>query len=224
MSTLRIIALALGVSVLAAGMIGAKTFTIPPATPIVTSDPGNSAKVGDNPGNVRVNPDVLMAAKGHQLAAFSGGCFWGVEDEFRQVPGVVATAVGFSGGKIANPSYELVCTHTTGHAETCLIEFDPSKVTYKALLKKFWEICDPTTVDRQGPDYGNNYRSAIWTYSDEQQKEAEESKAEDQKKENGPIVTTIQKAMPFYMAEEYHQQYDEKTGRHFCPTDRGAGN
>ena len=200
---------------LAAGLIGASARSMPPSAP--TLDPGT--KLGDNPGNVRAS-EVLVPAKGDQLAEFSGGCFWGVEDEFRQVPGVVATAVGFTGGHIANPSYELVCTHTTGHAETCLIEFNPSKVTYKALLKKFWEIHDPTTVDQQGPDYGNSYRSAIWTFSDEQVKEAKASLAEDQKKESGPIVTTIEKAPPFYLAEDYHQQYDEKTGRHFCPTNR----
>jgi peptide-methionine (S)-S-oxide reductase len=182
------------------------------------SDP--SVKVGNDPGGIRSSLQV-RPSPGDELAIFSGVCFWGVEDEFRHVPGVVATAVGFTGGTVANPSYELVCTHTTGHAETVLIEFDPKKVTYSELLAKFWQFHDPTTVDRQGPDEGNNYRSAIWTFSAEQAKEAKDSLTADQKKENAPIVTEILPAQPFYLAEEYHQQYDQKTGRHFCPTGRG---
>jgi len=219
MNALRISLIGIGVAVLAAGLIFGATAAAVPAS---KAEHPINAKVGDNPGNIR-SGETLLPAKGHQLAAFSGGCFWGTEDEFRQVPGVVATAVGFTGGTVANPSYELVCSHTTGHAETTLIEYDPKVVTYKALLKKFWEVHDPTTVDRQGPDFGNNYRSAIWTFSDEQQKEAEASKTDQQTHEQGPIVTTIQKAMPFYLAEEYHQQYDEKNGTHFCPLPRGPG-
>jgi len=184
--------------------------------------PGGS-KVGANPGNVvQATPGHLKPVGKHQLASFSGGCFWGTEDVFRQVPGVVATAVGYSGGIIANPSYEQVCSHTTGHAETVLIEFDPSKVTYKQLLNVFWENHDPTTVDRQGPDVGSNYRSAILCFDAEQLKEARLSLQQQQKKLTHHIVTQIQTAQPFYLAEDYHQQYDEKHGTHFCPIGHGS--
>ncbi len=158
----------------------------------------------------------------NQLAAFSGGCFWGTEDVFRQVPGVVATAVGYTGGHTVNPSYEDVCSHTTGHAETVLIEFDPAKVSYKQLLKVFWENHDPTTVNRQGPDVGSNYRSVIWTYSPDQIAQAKESMAAEQKKLTHRIVTELRNAEPFYLAEGYHQQYDEKHGTHFCPINHGS--
>ncbi len=194
------------------------------AVSAASSEPGaGGVKVGVNPGNVqRAAPGFLKPTGHDQLAAFSGGCFWGTEDIFRGVKGVVATAVGYTGGTIADPTYEQVCTHTTGHAETVLIEFDPSKVTYKQLLAVFWENHDPTTVDQQGPDFGNNYRSAIWTFSPDQLKEALASKAEAQSKLTHKIVTQIQKAEPFYIAEDYHQQYDEKHGTHFCPIGHGT--
>jgi len=182
-----------------------------------------AGKVGVNPGNVeRAVPGHLVAKNGDQLAAFSGGCFWGTEDIFRQVKGVVATAVGYTGGHKVNPSYEEVCTHTTGHAETVLVEFDPSKVSYKQLLSTFWENHDPTTVDRQGPDIGDSYRSAIWFFSPEQEKQARESLVAQQKKLTHKIVTQIQAVKPFYLAEDYHQQYDEKHGTHFCPIGHGS--
>ena len=185
--------------------------------------PGPSSKVGTNPGRiVQAGPSGLKPTGNHQLASFSGGCFWGTEDIFRQVPGVVATAVGYTGGHTVNPSYEDVCTHTTGHAETVLVEFDPAKVTYKKLLSVFWANIDPTTQDRQGPDEGSNYRSEIWFFSPTQQKEAQESLAAEQKKLQHRIVTQVLAAQPFYIAEDYHQQYDEKHGTHFCPVEHGS--
>jgi peptide-methionine (S)-S-oxide reductase len=212
---------ALSVAVIGVGgLLFALSGAMSSSAPALT---GPSSKVGSNPGNV-VNqaPGILKPSNHDQLAAFSGGCFWGTEDIFRQVKGVVSTAVGYTGGSIANPTYEQVCTHTTGHAETVLIEFDPSKVTYKQLLATFWENHDPTTVDQQGPDFGNNYRSAIWTFSDTQVKEAKASLAEAQSKLTHKIVTTIKPAEPFYIAEDYHQQYDEKHGTHFCPIGHGS--
>jgi peptide-methionine (S)-S-oxide reductase len=180
--------------------------------------------VGAHPGGIGLPGERGLRPKlGDQLAAFSGGCFWGTENSFRHVAGVVATAVGFTGGSVANPSYEEVCTHTTGHAETVLVEFNPNKVTYKQLLAAFWKMHDPTTVDRQGPDLGDNYRSAIWCYDDKELTEAQASKKAAQKSFSSPVVTQISRAMPFYMAEEYHQQYDEKTGTESCPTPTRGG-
>lgn len=184
-----------------------------------------AASVGTNPGGLDSisGTGKLTPAPGDELAAFSGGCFWGVEEYFRNVKGVVATAVGYTGGNVPHPTYEMVCTHLTGHAETVLIEFNPKIVTYKQLLKHFWNVCDPTTLNRQGPDVGNNYRSAIWTFSAEQDKEAREAMAEDQKVENAPIVTEIHPLGIFWKAEDYHQQYDEKTGTNTCPAPRHGG-
>lgn len=175
-----------------------------------------NSDVGTNPGNILKSATPKPAA-GHELAAFSGGCFWGTERLFRHVKGVVATAVGYTGGHVDNPTYEEVCTHTTGHAETVLLEFDPKVVSYLDLVKLFWENHDPTTPDRQGPDVGNNYRSAIWCYSDEQLKIAQASAARRQKLEPAPITTRIKLAERFWPAEDYHQQYDEKTGNNTCP-------
>jgi len=178
-----------------------------------------SGKVGANPGNVlQLGAGHLKPSGGNQLASFSGGCFWGTEDVFRQVPGVVATAVGYTGGHTVNPSYEDVCTH----AETVLVEYDPAKVSYKKLLSVFWENHDPTTVNRQGPDIGSNYRSAIWVYSPAQAEIARQSLNAEQKKLTHQIVTEIREAEPFYLAEDYHQQYDEKHGTHFCPVEHGS--
>jgi peptide-methionine (S)-S-oxide reductase len=147
-----------------------------------------------------------------ETATFAAGCFWGVEETFRQVEGVVSTQVGYEGGKADKPTYELVCTETTGHAETVEVQFDPSKVTYEKLLNVFWMNHDPTTVDRQGPDIGSQYRSVIF-YHDAKQKEiAEKSKETWQAKFRRPIATQIVPATTFWRAEEYHQQYSEKNG------------
>lgn len=175
--------------------------------------------VGTDPGGV-LTATVPKPAEGHRLAGFSAGCFWGVEGWFRRVPGVVATAVGYTGGKTENPSYEDVCTHTTGHAETVLVEFDPAKVSYARLLEVFWSIHDPMQVGGQGPDVGDSYRSAVWTYGDDQLGAAKESLAKEEKEEGARFTTTIEPAKPFWAAEGYHQQYAEKTGHDACPAPR----
>jgi len=147
-----------------------------------------------------------------EKATFGAGCFWGVEADFRQIPGVIDTAVGFSGGTTANPSYEDVCTGRTGHAEVCEVSFDPAKVSYERLLDVFWEIHDPTTKNRQGLDFGSQYRSAIFCHSPEQLAAALASKAalEANGRYGRPVVTEISQAGPFYRAEDYHQRYVEK--------------
>ena len=153
-----------------------------------------------------------------EKAYFAAGCFWHVEDAFRHVPGVVATAVGFMGGHTENPTYKEVCTDRTGHAETTEVVYDPAKVTYDQLLDVFWSHHDPTTMNRQGPDFGSQYRSAIFYLNREQEEKARSSKESLQKsgKFTKPIVTEIMPAKTFYKAEEYHQQYFEKTGQRSC--------
>lgn len=151
-----------------------------------------------------------------EFAMFGAGCFWGVEAAFRKVPGVLDAESGYSGGHVQNPSYKQVCTDRTGHAEVVRVRFDPARVSYGKLLQVFWEIHDPTTPNRQGPDVGSQYRSAIYTYSKEQQQEAEASKQEAQKHQKRPIVTEIRPASQFYRAEEYHQRYFEKNGFTGC--------
>jgi peptide-methionine (S)-S-oxide reductase len=172
--------------------------------------------VGTNAGHAGAGTP-LVSAPGNELAAFAEGCFWGSEDTFRHVPGVVSTAVGYSGGRTANPSYEQVCTHTTGHAETVLVEFDPKKTTYAHLLQVFWESHDPTTPNRQGPDIGDQYRSAIFTFSAEQAMAARKSLSEKKVPFKTKITTQITPMATFWKAEAYHQQFDERTGRHSCP-------
>ena len=153
-----------------------------------------------------------------EKATFGAGCFWGVEATFRQIPGVSDTAVGYLGGTLANPTYEDVCTDQTGHAEVVHITFDPAKVSYDQLLNVFWEMHDPTTLNRQGPDVGRQYRSAIFFHSAEQEAIARKSKAEVEAsaKFRRPIVTEITPASTFYRAEEYHQKYLEKRGLSQC--------
>jgi peptide-methionine (S)-S-oxide reductase len=176
--------------------------------------------VATNPGHAGAGTP-LVPADGHQLAAFAEGCFWGSEDTFRHVAGVVATAVGYTGGHTANPSYEDVCTHLTGHAETVLVEFDPKKVRYQDLLQTFWDSHDPTTPNQQGPDIGDQYRSAIFTFTPEQAALAHKSLAEAQVHYKERITTEIEPIGRFWKAEAYHQQFDERTGRHSCPIPRG---
>jgi len=174
------------------------------------------AHVGSAPGHVGYGSPLVPV--GHdRLAAFAAGCFWGVEDAFRHVPGVVATAVGFTGGRTSDPTYPKVCSHTTGHAETVLVEFDPAKVPYEQLLRVFFKIHDPTEIDRQGPDIGDQHRSAIFTFSDEQAAAARAAKQSAEKAAGTRFATEIAPIGPFYKAEEYHQQYAEKTGSHGCP-------
>lgn len=149
-------------------------------------------------------------------ALFAGGCFWGVQFYFDQVPGVIQTTVGYTGGHTKNPTYDEVCTHTTGHAEAVLIEFDPEKVTYKILLEHFFRLHDPTQLNRQGPDIGDSYRSAIFVFDDEQKRMAEAVRDAEQHKHKKPIVTQIAAAGPFYEAEPYHQKFAARTGIGIC--------
>jgi peptide-methionine (S)-S-oxide reductase len=189
-----------------------------PSSEAADSRPTN---VGANPGHAGAGTP-LMPTTGHQLAAFAEGCFWGSEDTFRHVPGVVATAVGYTGGRTTGPTYEDVCTHTTGHAETVLVEFDPTKVTYEGLLRTFWDSHDPTTPNQQGPDIGDQYRSAIFTFSPEQADLARASMTREQAHYKQKVTTEITPIGKFWKAEGYHQQYDERTGRHSCPLPRKA--
>ncbi len=153
-----------------------------------------------------------------EMATFGAGCFWGVEETFRQIPGVIDTAVGYEGGTLKNPTYEDVCSKTSGHAEVVQVTFDPEKVTYEKLLNVFWESHDPTTLNRQGPDVGTQYRSVIFVHSPDQKKIAEHSKTV--LAASGihklPIVTAIVPAETFWRAEEYHQQYFKKRGGGSC--------
>lgn len=151
-------------------------------------------------------------------ATFAAGCFWGVEETFRKLKGVKKTAVGYTGGSLKNPKYEEVCEGNTGHAEAVEIEFDPSLISYEELLKIFWANHNPTTVNCQGPDVGEQYRSAIFFHSPEQERAAKESKEELErsKKWRDPIVTQIIPAVPFHLAEDHHQQYLKKRGRGSC--------
>jgi peptide-methionine (S)-S-oxide reductase len=153
-----------------------------------------------------------------EKATFAAGCFWGVEDAFRQFPGVSDTTVGYTGGATPAPTYEQVCTASTGHAEAVLVEYDPARVTYEELLELFWKMHDPTTKDRQGPDVGSQYRSAIFYHSEAQRAAAEESKhrLEKSSRHCRPIVTQIESASDFYRAEDYHQQYLAKRGQKSC--------
>ena len=153
-----------------------------------------------------------------EKATFGAGCFWGVEAEFRQIQGIVATAVGYEGGTLHKPTYRDVCTNRTGHAEVVQVEYDPSRVSYEKLLAVFWENHDPTTLNRQGPDVGTQYRSVIFFHSPEQEKAALASKERLQQsgRYRRPIVTQIVPASTFYKAEDYHQQYLEKRGLSTC--------
>lgn len=153
-----------------------------------------------------------------QKATFGAGCFWGVEAAFRRVRGVLSTAVGYMGGTLKNPTYKDVCTDKTGHAEVVQVEYDSSKVSYDDLLKLFWEIHDPTTLNRQGPDVGTQYRSVIFFHTPEQEAVARAYKEKLQRSAvyERPIMTEIAPASEFYRAEEYHQQYFDKRGLTHC--------
>ena len=190
------------------------TQTTSAATPIAL---GN---IGNDPGHVGAG-SALAPRDGNQLAAFAAGCFWGVEDTFRHAPGVVATAVGYTGGHTTSPTYESVCTHTTAHAETVLVEFNPKLVTYDTLLNVFFKNHNPTTRNRQGPDVGDQYRSEVFTFTPAQDAAAHAAKVREETALGKPVVTRIESLGQFWKAEEYHQQYDEKTGTHSCPLPHG---
>ncbi|MGH2678579.1 MAG: peptide-methionine (S)-S-oxide reductase MsrA [Actinomycetota bacterium] len=157
-----------------------------------------------------------------EKATFGAGCFWGVEYVYRRVPGVIDVQVGYSGGITPNPTYEEVCSHTTGHAEVAQVTFDPDQVSFDQLLEIFWAMHDPTQIDRQGPDIGDQYRSVVFAHSAEQQQAVEASKERAQPRFGQPIATKVQPLEAFYPAEGYHQAYYEKNGHtpycHVVPT------
>ena len=158
-----------------------------------------------------------------EKATFAAGCFWGVEALFRRTKGVVNTTVGYTGGTTKNPTYEAVCRHGTGHAEAVLVEYNPAQVTYEQLLELFWDNHNPTTLNRQGPDWGSQYRSAIFHHTLAQQSAAEAMKRrlDESHRYSSPIVTQIVPAAEFYRAEEYHQRYYEKQGGGQCHINTG---
>ena len=153
-----------------------------------------------------------------EKATFGAGCFWHVEETFRQVAGVLATQVGYMGGARENPSYEEVCSHTTGHAEVVEVTYDPDRLSYEELLRVFWDCHDPTQLNRQGPDIGSNYRSVIFCHTPEQEAAARRSLEQEERSERHrrPIVTEIARASTFWRAEEYHQRYLAKQGKDSC--------
>tara|TARA_B100000214_G_scaffold326329_1_gene264309 strand:+ start:2536 stop:2997 length:462 start_codon:yes stop_codon:yes gene_type:complete len=149
-----------------------------------------------------------------EKALFGAGCFWGVEETFRKIPGVVKTEVGYTGGHTLNPTYQSICEGDTNHVEVVLVEYDNKIISYDKLLNHFWKCHDPTTLNRQGPDIGTQYRSAIFYFDDNQKKLATESKINFAKENNLIIVTEISQLSDYYKAEEYHQKYIQKTGLH----------
>ena len=149
-------------------------------------------------------------------ATFGAGCFWGVEAAFRQLDGVTKTEAGYEGGSLENPTYEDVCSHTTGHAEVVEVTYDPARISYEELLELFWSKHDPTQLNRQGYDIGDQYRSVIFWHDQDQQEAAIRSKAAEQARHRQPVVTLVEPAQTFYPAEDYHQQYLEKRGRSSC--------
>ncbi len=191
------------------GLTACYVYTAAPASHAAPASAG-----GPTPTTEPVPAEVMSKAA---TADFAAGCFWGSEGTFRQIPGVLATEVGFEGGSTTNPTYEDVCTDKTGHAETVRVFYDPAKVSYQQLLEVFFEHHDPTTPNQQGPDYGTQYRSVIFYHDAEQQKlaEAEKDKRDKSGDYVGPIVTQIEPAKNFYRAEEYHQNYFAKLGEQY---------
>jgi methionine-S-sulfoxide reductase len=161
-----------------------------------------------------IEPDDVPA--GLDRAAFAAGCFWGVEEFFLAVPGVVDAVSGYEGGHVDRPTYEQVCSGATGHAEAVLVTFDPTRVTFEHLLEEFWRHHDPTTLNRQGPDHGTQYRSAVFVRNEAQAEAARASLDAFQARFNRPIVTEVTDASTFWPAEAYHQRYTERTGRGGC--------
>jgi peptide-methionine (S)-S-oxide reductase len=156
------------------------------------------------------------APEGLAFATFAAGCFWGVEDFFRSVPGVVDVVSGYTGGHASRPTYEEVCSGSTGHAEAVLVTYDPARVSYEQLLEEFWRHHDPTTPNRQGPDVGTQYRSSVFVHTPEQEQVARASLASVQERFGRPIVTEVVPASTFWPAEAYHQRYVERTGHGAC--------
>ena len=168
--------------------------------------------------NVQIKTTSDKGAENMEKASFAAGCFWGVEEAFRNMDGVESTRVGYTGGDYENPTYKDVCSDITGHAEAVEVTFDPDKVSYNELLDKFWSIHNPTTLDRQGPNFGSQYRSAIFYHAPEQREAALASKKnlEESGKYSSPVVTEIEPASTFWRAEDYHQQYIAKKGLGSC--------
>jgi peptide-methionine (S)-S-oxide reductase len=198
-------------------LVAARTLVMPVAS---RASPGGgkvgNPSCGTRPGGVGHGTPLVPTGQ-NQLAIFAQGCFWGVEERFRKVPGVVATAVGYAGGRTSSPTYEAVSSGRTGHAEAVLVEFDPARVTYAELLAFFWRSHDPTSGNRQGPDVGTQYRSAIFTFDDAQLRAALASRDAEQQRLAGRITTEIAPAGAFWIAEDDHQQWDEKHGYLSCP-------
>lgn len=187
----------------------------------LTNSP-QSAHANEKPSpTVKLAATKCKATPGGKLdrAVFAGGCFWGLEKHFRATKGVTATASGYIDGKYDNPTYKEVCNGDTGHAEAVMVEFDPLQISYRQLVDRFWEIHNPCTLNSQGPDFGSQYRSGIYPLSAMQTKVAGESMADAAKLFRRPIVTEVKENETFFMAEDYHQQYAEKTGRS-CAIDR----
>ncbi len=156
------------------------------------------------------NGNQTSGSTGTEKATFGAGCFWQVEERFRELDGVVDTAVGYEGGELENPTYEQVCGGATGHVEVCQVEFDPARIAYEDLVQRYFEIHDPTQLNRQGPDVGWQYRSVVFAHSDEQAAAARRVLERNRKRFSAPIVTEIEPAKPFWRAEEYHQCYLQK--------------
>jgi len=171
-------------------------------------------KTQNNKKETTMNKDINM--ENYEVATFAAGCFWGVEQLFRETEGVIDTDVGYTGGHAQNPTYKQVCADSTGHAEAVEVIYDPKIVNYEKLLNIFWAKHDPTTLNRQGPDFGSQYRSVIFYHNEKQKEIAERSKQEQGKNFSRRIVTEITPASEFYRAEEYHQQYLEKRGIKVC--------
>ncbi len=182
------------------------------------SDPYSQRNGTASKTNGAETTEPTMNDERYEKAMFGAGCFWGVEHTFAKVDGVVDTAVGYSGGQVENPTYRQVCSDTTGHAEVVLITYDPAKVGYDQLVNLFFQLHNPTQLNRQGPDIGAQYRSAVFYYNDEQKQTAELAKQTlaDSGKYSKPIVTEISEAEPFWRAEEYHQHYLKKKGVDSC--------
>lgn len=181
----------------------------------------STTQAGLDPAGQPIPADPFLL---RERATFAEGCFWGVEATFRQVPGVMDATCGYTGGRHENPTYEDVCSGLTGHAEAVEVVYDPAKVTFEQLLDVFWSSHDPTQLNRQGPDVGSQYRSAIFYHNAEQEQAAWAAKErlESSGRYNRPIVTEITQADRFYKAEEYHQRYFAKTGQASCHVSRGA--
>ena len=208
---------AIFIALLATGAVIARL----PVPPGALEPPIGNPSVGKRPGNVgRGTP--LATSGGGELAIFAAGCFWGVEERLRRVPGVIATAAGYTGGDTPGPTYADVSAGKGGHVEAVLVEFDPAQVTYAQLLELFWRTHDPTSGDRQGPDHGRQYRSAIFALGEDQRAAALASREKEQALLADPITTTIALAGPFWLAEEEHQQYDERHGTRSCPSPASA--